>query len=120
MVDVSCILLSAEERLRISPSHAIVVQLGPLATVIRVKDENQAIAIANNHRYGLAASIWTTDREHAYHLSRKIEAGSVFVNSLVRSDSRVPFGGIKKLGYGRELGAIGIKEFMNAKSLIIE
>ena len=93
---------------------------GPLATVIRVKDENQAISIANNHRYGLAASIWTTDREHAYHLSRKIEAGSVFVNSLVRSDSNVPFGGIKKSGYGRELGAIGIKEFLNAKSLIIE
>lgn len=93
---------------------------GPLATIIRVKNENQAIAVANNHRYGLAAAIWTTDREHAYHLSRKIEAGSVFVNSLVRSDSNVPFGGIKKSGYGRELGAIGIKEFMNAKSLIIE
>lgn len=104
-------------------SNAIAFQeetFGPLATVIRAKDENQAIAIANNHRYGLAAAIWTTDREHAYHLSRKIEAGSVFVNSLVRSDSRVPFGGIKKSGYGRELGAIGIKEFMNAKSLIIE
>ncbi len=93
---------------------------GPLATVIRAKDENQAISIANNHRYGLAAAIWTKDREHAYHLARKIEAGSVFVNSLARSDSRVPFGGIKKSGYGRELGAIGIKEFMNAKSLIIE
>ncbi len=93
---------------------------GPLATVIRANDENQAIAITNNHRYGLAAAIWTTDREHAYHLSRKIEVGSVFVNSLVRSDSRIPFGGIKKSGYGRELGPIGIKEFMNAKSLIIE
>lgn len=65
---------------------------GPLATVIRVKDENQAIAIANNHRYDLAASIWTTDLEHAYHLSRKIEAVSIFVNSLVRSDSIVPVG----------------------------
>lgn len=93
---------------------------GPLATVIRAKDENEAISIANNHRYGLAAAIWTADRERAYHLARKIEAGSVFVNSLVRSDSRVPFGGIKKSGYGRELGAMGIKEFMNAKSLIIE
>ena len=93
---------------------------GPLATVIRAKDENDAITIANNHRYGLASAIWTEDRENAYRLARRIEAGNVFVNSLVRSDSRVPFGGIKKSGYGRELGAIGIKEFMNMKSLIIE
>ena len=93
---------------------------GPLATIIRAKDENDAIAIANNHRYGLAAAIWTEDRENAYRLARRIEAGNVFVNSLVRSDSRVPFGGIKKSGYGRELGTIGIKEFMNMKSLIIE
>lgn len=93
---------------------------GPLAAVIRAKDENDAIAIANNHRYGLASAIWTEDRERAYKLARKIEAGNVFVNSLVRSDSRVPFGGIKKSGYGRELGAVGIKEFMNMKSLVIE
>nr|WP_315210322.1 NAD-dependent succinate-semialdehyde dehydrogenase [uncultured Flavobacterium sp.] len=93
---------------------------GPLATITRAKDENDAIAIANNHRYGLASAIWTEDRENAYRLARKIEAGNVFVNSLVRSDSRVPFGGIKKSGYGRELGTIGIKEFMNMKSLIIE
>lgn len=93
---------------------------GPLATIIRAKDANDAVAIANNHRYGLAAAIWTEDRENAYQLSRGIEAGNVFVNSLVRSDSRVPFGGIKKSGYGRELGKIGIKEFMNMKSLVIE
>ncbi|MBP4140326.1 NAD-dependent succinate-semialdehyde dehydrogenase [Flavobacterium sp. P4023] len=93
---------------------------GPLATVIRAKDENDAIAIANNHRYGLAAAIWTEDREKAYKLARKIESGNVFVNSLVRSVSQVPFGGIKKSGYGRELGAVGIKEFMNMKSLVIE
>ncbi|MGO4904380.1 NAD-dependent succinate-semialdehyde dehydrogenase [Flavobacterium sp. W20_MBD1_R3] len=93
---------------------------GPLATVIRARDENDAVAIANNHRYGLASSIWTEDREKAYILARNIEAGNVFVNSLVRSDSRVPFGGIKKSGYGRELGTVGIKEFMNMKSLVIE
>ncbi|RTY99050.1 NAD-dependent succinate-semialdehyde dehydrogenase [Flavobacterium sp. RSP49] len=93
---------------------------GPLATIIRAKDENDAIAIANNHRYGLASALWTEDREKAYILARRIEAGNVFVNSLVRSDSRVPFGGIKKSGYGRELGALGIKEFMNIKSLVIE
>ncbi|MFM9825677.1 NAD-dependent succinate-semialdehyde dehydrogenase [Flavobacterium sp.] len=93
---------------------------GPLATIIRAKDENDAVSIANNHRYGLASAIWTEDREKAYKLARKIESGNVFVNSLVRSDSRIPFGGIKKSGYGRELSEIGIKEFMNMKSLIIE
>lgn len=93
---------------------------GPLAAVIRVKDENEAVATANNHRYGLAAAIWTEDRENAYKLARKIEAGNVFINSMVRSDSKVPFGGIKKSGYGRELSEIGIKEFMNMKSIIIE
>ncbi len=93
---------------------------GPLATVVRAKDENDAVAIANNHRYGLAAAIWTEERENAYNLARRIEAGNVFVNSLVRSDSRIPFGGIKKSGYGRELGTVGIKEFMNMKSLVIE
>ena len=93
---------------------------GPLATIIRAKDENDAVAIANNHRYGLASAIWTEDRENARQLARKLEAGNVFVNSLVRSDSRIPFGGIKKSGYGRELSEVGIKEFMNMKSLIIE
>jgi succinate-semialdehyde dehydrogenase/glutarate-semialdehyde dehydrogenase len=93
---------------------------GPLATITRAKDENDAVAIANNHRYGLASSIWTEDRENAYRLARKIEAGNVFINSLVRSDSRIPFGGIKKSGFGRELSQIGIREFMNMKSIIIE
>lgn len=93
---------------------------GPLATITRVKNEIDAVNIANSHRYGLASAIWTEDREKAYRLARKIEAGNVFVNSLVRSDSRIPFGGIKKSGYGRELSEIGIKEFMNMKSLIIE
>lgn len=104
-------------------AHNIAFQeetFGPLATIIRAKDENDAIAIANNHRYGLASAIWTEDRENAYKLARRIEAGNVFVNSLVRSDSRIPFGGIKKSGYGRELADIGMKEFMNMKSVIIE
>ena len=93
---------------------------GPLATITRAKNEMDAIEIANNHRYGLASAIWTEDREKAYKLARRIEAGNVFVNSLVRSDSRIPFGGIKKSGYGRELSDIGMKEFMNMKSIIIE
>lgn len=93
---------------------------GPLAVLVRAKNEDEAVAIANNHKYGLASAIWTEDRERAYILARKIEAGNVFVNSLVRSDSRIPFGGTKKSGYGRELSNVGIKEFMNMKSVIIE
>lgn len=93
---------------------------GPMATLTRVKDENEAVVIANQHRYGLASAIWTEDRGKALRLSRQIEVGNVFVNSLVRSDSRIPFGGIKKSGYGRELSEIGIKEFMNMKSVVLE
>lgn len=69
---------------------------GPVATIIRAKDENDAITLANNHRYGLAATIWTEDHENAYHLARKLEAGTIFVNAMVRSESKIPFGGIKK------------------------
>ena len=93
---------------------------GPLATITRAKDENDAINIANNHRYGLASAIWTEDREKAYQLARRIEAGNVFINSLVRSDSRIPFGGIKKSGYGRELSSYGLKEFTNVKTIFIQ
>ncbi len=93
---------------------------GPLASVITVKDESEAIALANKSRYGLSASLWTSDLDKAAILAKEIEAGAVFVNSLVRSDSRWPIGGIKKSGYGRELSEIGIKEFMNAKAVIMD
>ncbi len=93
---------------------------GPMASIITVKDESEAIALANTSRYGLSSSLWTNDLEKAATLAKEIEAGAVFVNSLVRSDARWPIGGIKKSGYGRELSEIGIKEFMNAKSVIME
>lgn len=92
---------------------------GPLAAIVRAKNEEDAITLANQHRYGLAAAIWSEDVENAQQLARKIEAGSVFINSLVRSDSQISFGGIKKSGYGRELGAIGLKEFLNVKSIVV-
>ncbi|MCF6140860.1 NAD-dependent succinate-semialdehyde dehydrogenase [Flavobacterium sp. K77] len=92
---------------------------GPVAAIVRAKNEDEAIALANQHRYGLAAAIWSEDVEKAQQLARKIEAGSVFINSLVRSDSQIAFGGIKKSGYGRELGTIGLKEFLNVKSIVI-
>ncbi len=93
---------------------------GPVAAVISAKDEAEAIASANNHRYGLDASIWTSDLERAYRLARQLDVGNVFVNSLVHSDSRLPFGGVKKSGYGRELSEVGLKEWVNVKTILME
>jgi succinate-semialdehyde dehydrogenase / glutarate-semialdehyde dehydrogenase len=93
---------------------------GPMATFITAVNEEDAVAIANNSRYGLGSSIWTKDLEKAEALARKIEAGSVHVNSLMRSDARLPFGGIKKSGYGRELAEQGMKEFLNTKAIVLE
>ncbi|MEY4902668.1 MAG: hypothetical protein RLZZ292_483 [Bacteroidota bacterium] len=90
---------------------------GPLASLLTVKDEKQAVKVANSHRYGLDAAIWTADVEKGYRLGRQLEAGSVFVNSMVKSDSRFPFGGVKKSGYGRELSEYGVKEFLNIKTM---
>jgi succinate-semialdehyde dehydrogenase / glutarate-semialdehyde dehydrogenase len=90
---------------------------GPLAAVIPAKNEAEAIAIANDSEYGLGGSVWTKDIERGIAVARKINTGAVFINSLVKSDPRLPFGGIKKSGYGRELGRQGILEFVNAKTI---
>ena len=92
---------------------------GPLAAVISAKDERAAVRLANQNRYGLGASVWSKDPERGERVAREIESGCVFVNSLMRSDQRLPFGGIKKSGYGRELSELGIKEFMNAKTIYV-
>ena len=92
---------------------------GPVAALTSVPDEKKAIAMANLNRYGLGASVWTQDLSRGERVAREIESGSVFVNSLMRSDQRLPFGGIKKSGYGRELSELGIKEFMNAKTIYL-
>jgi succinate-semialdehyde dehydrogenase/glutarate-semialdehyde dehydrogenase len=76
--------------------------------------------MANASRYGLGASVWTRDVEKGERLAREIESGSVFVNSLMRSDSRLPFGGVKKSGYARELSEAGIREFVNVKTIFVE
>ncbi|MDH5396929.1 MAG: NAD-dependent succinate-semialdehyde dehydrogenase [Cyclobacteriaceae bacterium] len=93
---------------------------GPLAAIIQVKDEKDALNMANRTIYGLGASVWSASEEKALHFSRKIEAGSVFINGLVKSDPRVPFGGIKNSGYGRELARHGIREFVNVKAVVVE
>ncbi len=90
---------------------------GPVAAVIRVKDLDEAIAVANATRFGLGASAWSGDREEQERLAREIEAGSVFINEMVKSDPRLPFGGIKASGIGRELAGFGIREFVNIKSV---
>jgi succinate-semialdehyde dehydrogenase/glutarate-semialdehyde dehydrogenase len=93
---------------------------GPVALVFVVPDAAEAIRIANDHRYGLGATIFSRDLVKAEHLARKIESGQVFINTLVHSTPAMPFGGVKKSGYGRELSYLGIREFVNQKSIWIE
>jgi succinate-semialdehyde dehydrogenase/glutarate-semialdehyde dehydrogenase len=92
---------------------------GPVASMITVTSDDEAITVANESRYGLGASVWTTDLKKGEYVARQIESGSVFVNGLMRSDARLPFGGVKKSGYGRELSESGIKEFVNTKTIVI-
>jgi acyl-CoA reductase-like NAD-dependent aldehyde dehydrogenase len=91
---------------------------GPAAPIIVVNDEEEAIREANNSEFGLGASIWTNNIERGILLARKVESGMVSVNEMVRSDPRLPFGGIKHSGIGRELSEVGIKEFVNIKSVV--
>lgn len=90
---------------------------GPAAAILRVPDAGQAIHIANATPFGLGAAIWTQDIARARALSRRIEAGAVFINGMVASDPRLPFGGVKASGYGRELGMLGLHEFTNIKTV---
>jgi succinate-semialdehyde dehydrogenase / glutarate-semialdehyde dehydrogenase len=90
---------------------------GPVAAVVRARDEAHAIALANESPFGLGASVWTRDPRRAERLAPRIEAGSVFVNGIVKSDPRLPFGGIKRSGWGRELSEYGIREFVNVKAV---
>ncbi len=93
---------------------------GPVAALIRARDEKQAIAMANDSSFGLGAAVFTRDLERGLRIARtELEAGNCFVNGLVKSDPRLPFGGVKQSGYGRELGSYGIREFVNIKTVWI-
>ena len=93
---------------------------GPVAVMIRAKDETDAVHIANDTPFGLGASLWTSNTEKAKIVAKEIDSGSVFINGMVKSDPRLPFGGTKISGYGRELSHYGIKEFVNIKTVWIK
>jgi succinate-semialdehyde dehydrogenase/glutarate-semialdehyde dehydrogenase len=103
----------------VTPDMAVFSEetFGPVAAVIAASSDAEAVELANRTEFGLGASIWTSDSERGLALARRIDAGSVFVNSQVASDARFPFGGVKLSGYGRELGAVGVREFTNIKTI---
>ncbi|WP_017731514.1 NAD-dependent succinate-semialdehyde dehydrogenase [Nafulsella turpanensis] len=93
---------------------------GPVASVFEVKNEKEAIKLANNSIYGLGGSVWTNDRDRGQYVARQINSGAVYVNKMMASDPAVPFGGVKHSGYGRELSYLGIREFMNQKTIWVK
>jgi succinate-semialdehyde dehydrogenase/glutarate-semialdehyde dehydrogenase len=93
---------------------------GPVASIIRVKDDADAVRVANDTSFGLGASVWTRDKARGEAVARRIKAGATFVNAQVRSDVRLPFGGTKASGFGRELAEHGIHEFMNIKTVYVD
>ncbi len=93
---------------------------GPIAPIIVVDSEDEAIRIANATEYGLGASIWSRDLARAERLAGRIEAGAVAINDMVKSDPRLPFGGVKRSGIGRELSHYGLKEFVNIKTVVVK
>jgi succinate-semialdehyde dehydrogenase/glutarate-semialdehyde dehydrogenase len=93
---------------------------GPVAAVTRARDAAHAVELANRSQFGLGSSIWTADAARGETLAAEIQAGNVFVNGIVKSDPRLPFGGIKSSGYGRELSEVGIREFVNIKTVWVK
>lgn len=92
---------------------------GPVASILRVRDETEAVKVANDTSFGLGGSVWTGDSERGNRVARQLQCGAAFVNAVVRSDVRLPFGGTKRSGFGRELAEHGIHEFMNIKSVYV-
>ena len=91
--------------------------IGPVASIIVVRDEAEAIAVANDTIYGLGAAVFTRNRRRAARVAAQLEAGNVAINDFVRSDPALPFGGVKQSGFGRELGEWGARSFVNVKTV---
>jgi acyl-CoA reductase-like NAD-dependent aldehyde dehydrogenase len=106
---------------KIKPEMKVMTEeiFGPVAPILPVANQNEAIRVANDSEFGLGASVWTTSPEKAADLAVKIQSGMIFINGLVKSDPRIPFGGIKKSGLGRELSHYGLREFVNVKTVSI-
>jgi succinate-semialdehyde dehydrogenase/glutarate-semialdehyde dehydrogenase len=90
---------------------------GPVAAMMRVRDDDHALDVANSSPYGLGGNLWTRDVERGIALARRMDTGGVFVNGMTHSDPRMPFGGVKRSGYGRELSSFGIREFVNIQTI---
>jgi succinate-semialdehyde dehydrogenase/glutarate-semialdehyde dehydrogenase len=93
---------------------------GPVVSLFTVKNDEEAIALANDTMFGLGAAVWSQNIERAQHVAKQLEAGFVAINDFVKSDPRLPFGGMKRSGFGRELAEEGIKEFVNVKTIVIK
>lgn len=106
---------------RVTPGSSVWDQetFGPVAAICGVRDADEAIDLANASRFGLGASLWTADHDRAHAIAARLDVGCIFVNRMTASDPRVPFGGTKESGYGRELGRYGIREFVNIKTVVI-
>ena len=102
----------------VTPAMSVYAEevFGPVATIITVADADEAVEVANDTPFGLGASVWSADIDAAVAVGRRITSGACFINSLVVSDARMPFGGTKRSGYGRELAGTGIREFVNVRS----
>jgi succinate-semialdehyde dehydrogenase/glutarate-semialdehyde dehydrogenase len=105
----------------VTPAMPVMAEetFGPAAAVIAFGSDDEAVALANATPYGLGASVWSADVDHALRVGKRIRSGALFVNAVTASDPRLPFGGVKQSGYGRELGEIGAREFTNIRTVVI-
>ena len=110
-----CAVYNATKKMKILTEEVF----GPIAPIIIVKDEDEAVSVANDTEFGLGASIWSRDHARAEKLAARLEAGAIAINDMVKSDPRLPFGGVKKSGFGRELSHYGLKEFVNIKTVVV-